>query len=110
MIEIRGKKNNFMKFIVTFLSVLIFTSFIPLSEVRAAESKCNVNKITSKAYVKCKAKEAKKLAKKKAKAAGKYSKKKLKNNPFSNMFKKLSKVGVKAEDMEKIEDGLKKSD
>ena len=110
MIEIREKKNNFMKFVKIFLSILIFTSFIPLSEVKAGESKCSVNKLTSKEYYKCKAKEAKKLAKKKAKAAKKLAKKKLKNNPLSNFVNKLKNTGVKAEDMEKIEDGLKKTD
>ena len=110
MIEIREKKDNFMRFVVAFISVLIFTSFNPFPEVKAAESKCSVNKLTSKQYYKCKAKEAKKAAKKKAKAAKKLAKKKLKNNPISDAFKKLSKVGVKAEDMEKLEDGLKKSD
>jgi hypothetical protein len=109
MIEIREKKNNFMRFIATFLSVLVFISFIPLSEVNA-KNKCDVNKKTSKAYAKCIAKEAKKLAKKKAKAAKKLAKDKLKNNPVSGIFKQLSNLGVKTEDMEKIEDGLKKSD
>ena len=109
MIKIREKKNNFMRFVAIILSVLIFTSFIPLSEVKA-KPKCDVNKKTSTAYYKCKAKEAKKLAKKKAKAARKAAKKKLKNNPVTGIFKSLSELGVKSEDMEKIEDGLKKSD
>jgi len=113
MIRIGEKKNNFMRFVAIFLSVLIFTSFIPLSEVKA-KPKCDVNKKTSTAYYKCKAKEAKKLAKKKAKAARKAAKKKLKslkkNNPVTGIFKSLSELGVKSEDMEKIEDGLKKSD
>jgi hypothetical protein len=109
MIKIGEKKNNFMRFVAIFLSVLIFTSFIPLSEVKA-KPKCDVNKKTSTAYYKCKAKEAKKLAKKKAKAARKAAKKKLKNNPVTGIFKSLSELGVKSEDMEKIEDGLKKSD
>ncbi len=52
-----------MRFVAIFLSVLIFTSFIPLSEVKA-KTKCDVNEKTSTAYYKCKAKEAKKLAKK----------------------------------------------
>ena len=98
-----------MRFVAIFLSVLIFTSFIPLSEVKAKPN-CDVNKKTSTAYYKCKAKEAKKLAKKKAKAAKKAAKKTLKNNPVSGIFKQLSNLGVKPEDMEKIEDGLKKSD
>ena len=109
MIKIREKKNNFMRFVAIILSVLIFTSFIPLSEVKAKPN-CDVNKKTSTAYYKCKAKEAKKLAKKKAKAARKAAKKKLKNNPVTGIFKSLSELGVKSEDMEKIEDGLKKSD
>ncbi len=33
-----------------------------------------------------------------------------KNNPVAGIFKSLSELGVKSEDMEKIEDGLKKSD
>lgn len=98
-----------MRFVAIFLSVLIFTSFIPLSEVKA-KTKCDVNEKTSTAYYICKAKEAKKLAKKKAKAARKAAKKKLKNNPVTGIFKSLSELGVKSEDMEKIEDGLKKSD
>jgi membrane protein involved in colicin uptake len=109
MIKIREEKNNFMRFVAIFLSVLIFTSFNPLSEVKA-KIKCDVNKKTSTAYYKCKAKEAKKLAKKKTKAAKKAAKKTLKNNPVSGIFKQLSNLGVKPEDMEKIEDGLKKSD
>ena len=102
-----------MRFVAIFLSVLIFTSFIPLSEVKA-KLKCDVNKKTSAAYYKCKAKEAKKLAKKKTKTARKTAKKKLKsikkNNPVTGIFKSLSELGVKSEDMEKIEDGLKKTD
>ncbi len=72
MIRIGEKKNNFMRFVAIFLSVLIFTSFIPLSEVKA-KPKCDVNKKTSTAYYKCKTKEAKKLAKKKSKGCQKSS-------------------------------------
>ena len=87
-----------MRFVVIYLSVLVLASFVPLSEANA-KTKCNVNKITSSAYYKCKAKQVGGWFKKKAKSGGKKAKKVLKDNPVSDTIKKghkkLSETGVK---------------